>query len=339
MASAPASPGPEPNDESLAKMSFGDHLDELRRRLMLSVIAVAVCVVGMLPFKDAVSAVYMQPYREMWQTGFAAYLELKDAELAERGGLQALRARAAGDAGAPADPTAALHVQRHEFLETHREAIVAGEFDFEEFGESIQSIGGFKVPYNLVAIGGIEEFWTFMAASVLFSLILAAPFVLYQVWAFVAAGLYKHERRVVLRYLPGAVLLLIAGVAFGYWIVVPTGLYYLVELMNFGMVQPMFSVSNYFRLLFTLTAALGVVFQLPLLMLALNRAHVVSHAAFRKHWRVIVLCMFVTSAMLTPPDPFTQVMMGVPMVGLYLVGLWLTGRAERREARRAGSAA
>jgi Tat protein translocase TatC len=129
---------------------------------------------------------------------------------------------------------------------------------------------------------------------------------------------------------PGAAILLMLGVAFGYTVVVPYGLYFLVQLMNFGQVQPLVSVSSYFSLLFMLTAALGLVFQLPLVMLTLQKVGIVSHEALKKNWRYVILLVFVLAGVFSPPDPFTQVMMALPMVLLYILGLVLTGRSARR---------
>lgn len=299
-------------EEHLPKMSFGDHLDELRRRLLRSVIALAVCVLALVPFKNEVTNVYVKPYRDMWKAGFDDYYAEREAEAAAKGFDN-------------------LHPLRQEsllFLRQWGAQIRAGTYPIEE-AHQIAEQGGFRVPYNLVSLGGIEDFWTFMAASLLFAAVIAAPYVLYQIWAFVGAGLYKRERRVVMKYVPFASALLITGVLFGYLVVVPYGLFYLIKIMDFGNVQPVLAVSQYFSFLLTLTVALGFVFQMPLLMLALQKVGLVTHEAWRKNWRYVVLIFFIVAAVLTPPDPFTQLMMAGPMVLLYILGLVLTGRASR----------
>ena len=110
-----------------------------------------------------------------------------------------------------------------------------------------------------------------MLASVLFALVLVSPFVVWQAWAFVAAGLYRHEQRLFYRYFPFMVALFASGVAFGYRIVLPFSLGFLISLMNPDQVGAMLAVGQYFTLLFWLTAAMGLMFQLPLVMLALQR--------------------------------------------------------------------
>jgi Tat protein translocase TatC len=315
-AASPAAPT-TPADEDLVRMSFGDHLDELRRRLVRAIGALALAMFVVLPFKNEVTEIYTAPYELMWMEAYATFLDKLDAEVA-----------AAEKAAETLHP---LKQQSVAFHREYRQSILDGTFPTDQF-QTISSQGSFTLPRTLKALGGLEDFWVFMGAVLLFALILASPVVLYQLWAFVAAGLYRHERRAVLRYFPFAVVMLTIGVLFGYFVVVPAGLYFLIQLMNWARVESMMSVALYFSFLLTLTAALGAVFQLPLVMLALQKVGLVSHEAMRKNWRYVILGMFVLSAMFTPPDPFTQILMAVPMVVLYLLGLFLTGRAARRAA-------
>ena len=296
-------------------MSFGDHLDELRVRVLYSLLAVVVCTAVLLPFKTAVTEVYTGPYRQMWLQSFNAYETMIRGRVAEERELVA------------ADPSRTLDPKYEEiidWLDREGPQIRNGTFDFETFSRDVETRGRFKLPYTLAALGGIADLWVFMAATVLFGLVLSSPIVLYQAWAFVAAGLYQQERAVVLRYFPLAAGLLMAGVLFGYFVVVPYGLYFLVKLMHFGHVVPLISVTEYFSMLLTLTGALGACFQLPLVMLALVKAGICSHRFLRRNWRYVILGCFVLSAFLTPPDPFTQAMMAAPMIVLYVFGLFLT---------------
>jgi sec-independent protein translocase protein TatC len=298
--------------EDLPKMSFGEHLEELRRRLFVSLVAIAVCVVGMLPFKNSVVEIYVAPYRWMWNKLFVDYCAEIEAGAAAAGGRDKLHP---------------LRRDRYDFIKTYGPQILDGTLE-EDLLKEVNTRGGFAVRPTLVALGALQDMWTFMAASLLFGLVLSAPIVLYQAWAFLAAGLYRAERKLLLKYLPFAMVLLIAGIVFGYTTVVPWGTYFLMKLMNFMQVEPMLSVAQYFSLLLTLTAALGAVFQLPLAMLALQKVGITGYAAMRKNWRYVILGIFVLSALITPsPDPFTQMMMAGPMCLLYLFGLFLCWRA------------
>jgi sec-independent protein translocase protein TatC len=318
--------------EQLPRMSFGDHLDELRRRVIRALLAIVVAVLALAPLKQQITAIYVAPYRTMWLTAYDDYVARLEAEhAAEAAELAALRAQAEPGRAPPAGLARLeqTHERRSSMLawnRDHRAAVRAGEY---EFHDDIRWFGGFEVPYTLVAIGGLDDFWTFMAATFLFGLILASPIVLWQAWAFIAAGLYSNERRIVMRVVPFAFLLLAAGVLFGFLFVVPYGLFFLVKLMNWAAITPMFSVSLYFSFLLTLTAALGLVFQTPLVMLALDRTGIVPHESMRKNWRYVILVIFVVAAVLTPPDPFTMMLMALPMTLLYGVGLLLTARRSR----------
>lgn len=300
-----------PPDEDLQRMSFGDHLEELRRRLLISIIAVLVAVVGFLPFKQEVTAVYVQPYRIMWNRSFEAHCERLEQEVVEAGGIENVH------------PVTREIV---EFLREHKDEALAGTFPAPG---QLMIHGNFRMPYALKATGGLEDFWIFMAATILFGLMVASPIVLYQIWAFLSAGMYEKERKTVRKVFPFALGLLITGVGFGYFVVVPYGLYFLTSMMNWFQVEPMLTVNQYFTLLLMLTAALGFVFQMPMFMMALVKVGIVQHKTLKKNWRYIILGFFCVSAMLTPPDPFTQMMMAGPMILLYLLGLMLTGRIER----------
>ena len=301
-------PTRQAHGEDLPKMSFGEHLEELRRRLFVSLSAIAICVLGMLPFKDRITDIYVAPYQWMWERLFADYCREEHARFA------------AGNM----DP---LELPLFEALKKLEGRIADGSLP-EHLMRRVNIDSNFQVRPTLVALGGLDDFWTFMAASLLFGLVLAAPVVLYQVWAFLAAGLYQNERRVVLRYVPFATVLLLGGVVFGYTTVVPWATYFLMKLMNFMRIEPMLAVSQYFSLLLTMTAALGAVFQLPLLMLALQKVGITGYQTMRKNWRYVILGIFVLSAIITPsPDPFTQMMMAGPMCLLYVFGLFLCWRA------------
>ena len=298
--------------EDLPRMSFGDHLDELRKRLLRSVIAIVAAILAMVPFHDQVMAIIIEPYRILWRQGFE--LHCADWERREQ-------------AGELRDP---LYQPMLKFTRENKQAILAGTFPVE-LAYQIPLQSGYRVPYELVAAGGVEDIWTFMMASFVFALVLASPVVVWQIWAFIAAGLYQRERRVFYRYFPFMMVLLASGVLFGYFMAVPYGLGFLIRLQVPGLVNSMLTVGNFFTFLFALTAALGLVFQLPLVMVALQRIGLVRHRTYLKQWRISVMVIFALAALLTPPDPFSMMMMALPTLGLYGLGLVLTAFGRRHE--------
>lgn len=302
-------------DEPLPRMSFGDHLDELRKRVIRSLLAIVVAIVALLPFKTTVQEIIIEPYRVQWRIGFENWIEQLQAQQ---------------DAGTISEESA-------EFLAyslKHREAIFAGT---KEYAWLLKEKTGFPVPYSLYATGGLEDMLSFMWASLIFSLVLASPVVIWQIWAFVAAGLYKHERAIFYRYFPFMLVLAATGVYFGYRIALPFSLGFLISLMDPNMVGAIFSVGQFLSLLFITTAAMGIMFQVPIVMVALQKVGLVRHAAFKKHWRATILVIACMAAVFTPPEPVSMILMMVPMIGLYVLGLILTGIAQKNEAALPGA--
>lgn len=298
------------DDEALPRMSFGDHLDELRKRLIRSLLAILVAIVALLPFKGPVQEIIVEPYRLQWRQGFREWVQtLEDRQ-------------AAGT----------LDKEGMEFLAycvEYRDAILAGT---KEYTYLLKEKTGYPVPYSLFATGGIEDMFAFMWASLIFALVIASPVVVWQAWAFLAAGLYARERAAFYRYFPFMVVLLAAGVAFGYFIALPYSLGFLISLMDPSQVNAIFSVGQFLNLLLALTAAMGLVFQLPLVRVALQRVGLVTHRAFVKNWRLTVLIIFVAAAVFTPPEPVSMLLMSLPMLLLYGLGLLLTRFGRRHEA-------
>lgn len=295
-------------DESeLPRMSFGDHLDELRTRLIRSLLAVGAAIALVMPWKTEVQEIILHPYRVQWRLGFLdwiAQLEAKEAA-----------GRFAGEQGD------ALGRGYLAFCREHRDSILAGTF---EYPQTLVQNSGYGVPYEMFALNGLDDMMAYMFAAFVFALVLAAPVVLWQAWAFVAAGLYPRERRVFYRFFPFMAGLMVAGVWFGYRIALPYSLGFLIKMMNPGQVGAMFSIGQFLNLEFALTGAMGLVFQLPLVMLALQRVGLVSHRAWRRHWRITVLLIFIAAAVFTPPEPVSMLLMATPMLCLYGLGLLLT---------------
>lgn len=306
--------------EELPRMSFGDHLDELRKRLWRALIAVVVAVLSMMPFHDGVMRIITKPYRILWREAFVDYVAKFEASAA-RG-----------------EVTEDWMREMLKFCRDNYARILDGTFP-EKYAAVIPARTGFAVPYTLMAAGGVADFWTFLMASMVFAAVLAAPVVIWQAWAFVAAGLYVRERRVFHRFFPFMMVLLAAGVLFGCFFAVPYGLGFLIRLQVPGIVTSMLTVDNYFNFLFLLTTAMGLVFELPMVMVALQRIGLVRHRTFVKQWRYAVLSIFAIAMLITPPDPFSMLLMATPMMGLYGLGLVLTRFGRKHERPEDGAVA
>ncbi len=179
-----------------------------------------------------------------------------------------------------------------------------------------------------------EGFYAYIKLCLITSVFMAYPLILYQIWKFTEAGLFKKERRYVKTFAPISYIAFITGVLFGYYFLIPYGLQFLIKILGGG-IQPMITMSQYISLVTLLTLALGIVFQLPLVMLFISKIGVLKADDFIK-WRMYaILIIFILAAVITPPDPFTQVMTALPMIILYEVGI-LTIRPTKDAIKRFG---
>lgn len=168
-----------------------------------------------------------------------------------------------------------------------------------------------------------EGFLAYMKVSIVAGFALSAPWIFYQIWQFVAAGLHPHERRYVYIYMPMSVGLFLAGALAGYYYAFPLMLRFLISFSEWlGLViQP--RLSDYISLVLLMPLMFGISFQLPLVMLFLERLGIFTQEAYKQNWRIAVLVISVVSMILTPQDPGSMVLMMLPLVFLYVVGIWL----------------
>ncbi|MBN2070354.1 MAG: twin-arginine translocase subunit TatC [Candidatus Krumholzibacteriota bacterium] len=175
----------------------------------------------------------------------------------------------------------------------------------------------------------VEAFMVRMKLSFAAGFLISFPYILFRVWSFISPGLFRSERRVILPLIVPATLLFYTGTVFAYWIMIPVVLDFLI---NFGteMLSPLISVDRYFGFVLRLCFAFGIVFQLPLVIVSLTSLGVISPRALLRQWRWVILVIFITGAILTPPDPASQLLMAVPLVLLYLVSATLSLFIEKR---------
>ena len=178
-----------------------------------------------------------------------------------------------------------------------------------------------------------------MKVSLLGGFILALPVVVYELVMFIAPGLTPRERRYVLLFLPGVTAAFVAGVLFGYFVLLPPALRFLLT-FNTDIATPMIRVGSYTNLVIRLLFWLGVVFETPILMFLLAKLRLVSHKTFARRRRIAVVAAFVLGALITPTfDPINQTLVALPIIALYETGIWLAWLARRGEkASPAGAA-
>ncbi|QDU92718.1 twin-arginine translocase subunit TatC [Lignipirellula cremea] len=180
-----------------------------------------------------------------------------------------------------------------------------------------------KIEVELQALSAHEAFLIWLKAGFVLGLLIASPWIFIQVWEFVAAGLYPHEKRYVYIYLPFSMGLFLAGAALAFFFVFEPVLEFLFSFNKLMKIDPDPRIGEWISFVLTLPLGFGVAFQLPLVMLFLNRIGIVSLDVYVEKWRLAILVIFVISMFLTPADPISMLLMAVPLTLLYFVGLAL----------------
>jgi len=174
----------------------------------------------------------------------------------------------------------------------------------------------------LVFLNAPDVFFTYLKIALVLSLFATAPVTLYQFWAFVAPGLYRHERQAFVSYFFGSLGLLMAGGAFAFYVVFPLIFEFFLSFSTEN-IHAMPAVKEYLSLVLKLLFAFGVSFQIPIVIMLLVRLNIVDAESLADKRRYVVVWAFVFAAILTPPDIISQVLLGIPMLLLYEVGLYL----------------
>ncbi|MHC4645202.1 MAG: twin-arginine translocase subunit TatC [Planctomycetota bacterium] len=179
--------------------------------------------------------------------------------------------------------------------------------------------------------GPPEAFTAYMKISVIAGLILSSPWVFYQLWMFVAAGLYVHERRYVRLAVPFSAGLFIVGAMFFLHLVAPLSLKFFLMFGKYIDAEPMWTLQKYVSFITMLMLVFGIGFQTPIAIFILNRTGLVSIDTLCRSRKYVFLAVFVIAAVATPPDPMSQVMLGLPLYMLFELGILLSSLAGRRK--------
>lgn len=171
------------------------------------------------------------------------------------------------------------------------------------------------------------------------AVMLAFPIVASQIWLFVAPGLYRREKRALLPFLLATPLLFTAGAALAYWVTIPTALHFLLGYqgaLGGGVEQiALPDAEKYLGFIMQFLFAFGISFLLPVLLMLLERAGIVTYEQLKGAWRYSIVAAFAIAAVLTPPDIGSQLLLAFPLCGLYLlslVAIWFTRRRREKEA-------
>ncbi len=340
------------------EMTFGEHLEELRTRIIRALAGILVATVVCAIFNQTMFELLLWPYKRAAEMG---PLDLTDTLLKrlgireeeepaeppedeppaeerkppaeiERpppGGGQVQGQPAPVDPpvppeSPPLDPTVAERIER---LERTVETLQA---EVETLREETSGKGRRAI----IPEGPIEPYLTLVIMCVLVGLLISSPWVIYQAWTFVGVGLYPHERRYVCVYGPVSFVLFVIGAA-SFYLASP---FFIQALQspteNIPLIQHTYLLGKYAKFIALLTLVFGLAFQTPLVVMFLGRTGIVPLETLAGQRRVVILVMMCIGAFLTPADPFSMIALAVPLILLYEVGVLLVRWGEHRRHRR-----
>lgn len=167
--------------------------------------------------------------------------------------------------------------------------------------------------------------------SIIWSIILSFPFILYQLWLFVKPALYPHEIKAIRKSFFWMMLFFLAGILFAYFILIPFTIQFLVHYQMSTHVQNMITIGSYFSTLGILLLWMGLSFEIPWVMYLLGKIGILTYEGLKPLRAYILIIVLIIAGIITPTtDAFTQLLVGIPLYGLFELGLWLVRRNEKR---------
>jgi len=197
----------------------------------------------------------------------------------------------------------------------------------------IQVLHKYGLPEKLVYLNPVDPFNLYLKVAGVAGLFVASPFVLYQLWLFIAPGLYRHEKRYVFPFMASTVALFLAGGYFGYRVVYPQALNFLID---FGkQFAPMITIEEYTSLFVTIIIGMGAIFEMPILVFFLALMGIVSAGWMWKNIRYGILGIFIIAGIITPtPDAVNMCIFAAPMLALYVLSIgiaWMVHPTQRKK--------
>jgi sec-independent protein translocase protein TatC len=326
-------------EQTMVAMSFGDHLEELRLRLILALLGLAVGVILTFVPPLNLGARVMTMMQEPAKIALKKFYAEQYRKKAE-----------AADKAANTTPAVRYSVAADDFIRQLQELVPKLELPPPESlkgksltlsmtspeSDQIKSVGRVVEPPDaLVSLAPLETITIFFMVCMVAGLVVASPWVFYQLWAFVAAGLYRHERHYVQKFLPFSLGLFLFGVFLCFFGVLPVTLSFLLEFNVWLGIAPTLRLSDWMSFATILPLVFGLCFQTPLVMLFLERVGIFTVADYRAKRKMAILVMVIAAAILTPgPDVFSQCMLAVPMIALYELGIVLVSRGRAAVPRK-----
>ncbi len=330
-------------------MTFGDHLEELRVALTRGLIGLTLGSIIGLIFANHVVAIIQKPLIAALGNHYAGLAVDKletmygddldedmkrfaknsafvfDEFYLERDLLARLNDRPATDAGSDneTDPAATAAASSGDSDHYKKMEMLLKEVLPSPRPDMIKIRLWRPAKAKLTTLSPHESFMIWVKAGIVAGFLLSSPYVFYQIWIFVAAGLYPHEKKYVHLYLPFSLILFLSGAALAFFFVFGPVLSFLFGFARLLNIEPDLRISEVISFVLFLPLGFGIAFQLPLVMLFIHRIGLISIETYIEKWRIAILLIFVIAMLLTPSDPYSMLLMAGPLTGLYFLGLAL----------------
>lgn len=342
----------ESNLTGHVQMSFLDHLDELRRRLIYSAFAITIAFGISFAFSDYIYKFLAKPVMEQSRK---ARLEYEKATSGGKKNLSELKEGAQIQYTFPTEaavngvklaagttiPAKIIRGSDGNLTAVTAQPWVVGKSIIQQdtvisgvFGES--DLPGTYADVDKPVIRNVQGAFTlYMTVALYTGIALSIPFLLYQIWAFVSPGLYKHEKKYITPIIFMGFVFFVLGATFAYKIAFPAAANYLLGLAIEGDFRTLIDADSYFDLITMIMLGLGIVFQIPTVAFILGRIGLITPGMLWKGWRFAIVIIAIVSAVLTPTsDAINMLIFAAPMILLYALSIgivWIFGKPRRSD--------
>jgi sec-independent protein translocase protein TatC len=335
------------------QMSFLEHLDELRRRLVNSVIIVVVafCLCWFLsdriynflsvPIREALSEASRRQLPVKGKTGDEKVLPLSQLQEGESGryvfdqptklGNSVISAGASVSSIVSRDNQGNLGLFTDEPIYTSNAIIPKGVRLPVEFTDTAQNQP--SADERMIVTTAVEPFTLYVTVSLYTAIAISIPLLLWQVWGFISPALYKHERAYVTPFIGLSSVSFVIGAAFAYYILFPPAVKYLLGLG--GDFQLLLRASDYFDFITLIMLAMGIIFQMPAISYVLARIGLITAGFLIRTWKISLIVILIVAAVVSPTGDIPNMMLfATPMMGLYIVSIfiaWFFGKKRKKQ--------
>ena len=339
------------NEEELSgQMSFLEHLDELRRRLINSVIIVFIAFMACFYFSNTIFTFLAVPVNRALKEVQRTEVPVEGASGEEK--ISPLSNLKVGDkgkyvfekntefeettvsTGATIDVVVALDHEGNPALFTEEPIFTDGAVIPKGVKIPVRlSLPGdkeLKMDEKLIVTTALESFTLLITVSIYSAIAFSMPFLLFQIWGFIAPALYRHERKYVTPFILLSSISFVTGAAFGYYVLFPPAVSYLLGLGSGSNFNLMLRATDYFDFITLIMLAMGIIFQMPAITYVLSRIGIVSAGFLLRSWKFAFIIILIVAAVASPtPDALNMMLFAVPMIALYLGSIfvaWFFGK-------------